>query len=200
MSSDSHDVPGPCSSFDSLDVPGPCSSSDPYHSFQYSSDGHSCSGLGFPSSSCHKSQNNVKHHRLYQHTLTIRYGPLFSWRGEGIKNVLLQTLCTRPSANIFLGHLPNIFCHFLPSLLTTFFHEKEGPFCFHQSSFNLVNSIIYGGDQRIEKREIHKADGNPLITARKRSLLTPLNTCFSFSETYTMMIGGSEKRNRCLNF
>ena len=89
--------------------------------------------------------------------------------------------------------------HLLPSLLTTFFHKKEVPFCFHRSLFNSVNSIIYDGDQRIEKREIYKADRNPPIAASKRYLLTPLSSSFSFSETYNM-IGVSEKRNPCLNF
>ena len=52
----------------------------------------------------------------------------------------------------------------------------------------------------INELEIYKADLNPPITARKHFLLTPRNSSFSFSEMYTMMIGGSEKRNHCLNF
>ena len=87
-------------------------------------------------------------------------------------------------------------------LCTTFFEPRSDtkrrfPFCCRQSLFNL---IFYGRDQRIGKREIYKVDRNPPITARERYLLKPLNSSFSFSETYSMMIGGSEKRNRCLNF
>ena len=113
-----------------------------------------------------------------------------------MQNVLLQTLCTQPSANIFLSKDTSLQI-FIAIFINHVFHKKV-PFCFHQSLFNLVNSIIYGGDQRIEKREIYKADRNPPIAASKRYLLTPQSSSFSFSETYNM-IGGSEKRNPCLN-
>ena len=43
-----------------------------YHSFQSSSDGHSCSGLGFPSTSYNKSQNNTNTIQLLKQLLKDR--------------------------------------------------------------------------------------------------------------------------------
>ena len=58
--------PCSCSSPESLTDPGSGSSSDPCKllqcSLQYSSVGHSSSGLTFPLRSCDKSQTNTEHH------------------------------------------------------------------------------------------------------------------------------------------
>ena len=60
--------PGSSSSPESVTDPGSDSSSDSLQwSSQYSSVGHSSSGLTFPLRSCHKSQTNNQHHLVKQH-------------------------------------------------------------------------------------------------------------------------------------
>ena len=65
--------PGSSSSPESVTDPGFDSSSDLLQRFlQYSSVGHSSSGLTFPFPSCHKSQTNNQHHLVKQHTPVLQ--------------------------------------------------------------------------------------------------------------------------------
>ena len=65
--------PGSSSSLESVTDPGSDSSSDSLQwSPQYSSVGHSSSGLTFPLSSCHKSQTNNQHYLVKQHTPVLQ--------------------------------------------------------------------------------------------------------------------------------
>ena len=65
--------PGSSSSPESVTDPGSDSSSDsPQNCLQYSSVGHSSSGLTFPLSSCHKSQTNNQHYLVKQHTPVLQ--------------------------------------------------------------------------------------------------------------------------------
>ena len=70
--------PGSSSSLESVTDPGSDSSSDSLQwSSQYSSVGHSSSGLTFPSSSCHKSQTNNQHYLVKQHTPVLQF--VYPW-------------------------------------------------------------------------------------------------------------------------
>ena len=68
--------PGSSSSPESVTDPGSGSSFDPRYSLQnslqYSSVGHSSSGLTFLSSSCHKSHTNTQNYLVKQHTQELK--------------------------------------------------------------------------------------------------------------------------------
>ena len=72
----SKQYPGSCLSLESITDPGSGSSSDPYKllqsSLQYSSVGHSSSGLTFPLRSCDKSQTNTQRYLVKQHTRELK--------------------------------------------------------------------------------------------------------------------------------
>ena len=115
-------------------------------------------------------------------------------------------LCS--SANFFFSfmQLCKLFFFFYAALQTFFFLLCSSANFFLNNTFlqTIFFPIFFNHvlTQGIGKREIYKGDRNPPITALKRYLLTPLNSSFSFFflRRTSTMIGGSEKRNRCLNF
>ena len=86
----------------------------------------------------------------------------------------------------------HFFRYFFNHVLT---QKGDSLFADGQSLFNF--NILRWQPTNWKKRNRNR---NPPITARELYLLTPLNSSFSFSETYSVRIGGSEKRNRCFNF
>lgn len=101
-SSSSYDLvyfPGSSTYCDAVDVSASNSSSVLYHQnlFQSSSNGQSCSGLGFPSSSCHKSKKCLKPCLYLDRPLLSAVSCLQNNSSFLFRNKSLRTSCHDPS-------------------------------------------------------------------------------------------------------